>query len=382
MKITFSNIFPNKIDAQKQQAVINDIYNRALTKVNNIPKQKIEKVVKCLFKQTGEINSYIPDLIELLKLAKEVECPDNIKEDIQSFLNEAKILVKKSENNSVDSKKTIIEQGYIFLSKNEEKSKKIYDYFNDKYCNVLLNRINGTNKKLSDDLIKKYERLCELSKDFHLKRFPLDLRISELPKGILPENGKMYHGTKKAKKIMKTGFSTHYSKQIHIASREFGDGIYLTPEKEVASFFADITGRIMPVYARVKRTAFVESENFREMCYEVNQLAQEAGIEIKKRNAYNNAVRELIINRLFREAGYDSVYAANGMVYGLNIGSVDDILGRPQSQLVVFDSDKIVLAGKKNFIEKLKDEIMQIKSYIKCNSNEFKIALKNHTRFI
>ena len=117
MKITFSNIFPNKIDAQKQQAVINDIYNRALTKVNNILKQKIEKVVKCLFIQTGEINSYIPDLIELLKLAKEVECPDNIKEDIQSFLNEAKILVKKSENNSVDSKKTIIEQGYIFLSK-------------------------------------------------------------------------------------------------------------------------------------------------------------------------------------------------------------------------------------------------------------------------
>lgn len=346
-----------------------NIYKEASVFVENIPKEKITEAVSQLFRPIGQPNQYLQDLSELKRLAEDAFCPKEIKEIIIQLERDAKTLIEKSENFSAGSKRALKTENYNFGNMHKAQTDKILDYYTDKYWEELIKLDNP-----DTELMKKYKKLKEVSERFSFGRQPLDLRIGELPKGVLPENGQMYHGTTKARKIKKEGFSAFRTRQINVAPREFGAGIYLTPKKEVASNFAGISGRIMPVRANVEHTALVEEESFRQMSDEAIKLAIEAGINVNQRSPHNIAVQELILKRLFREAGYDSVYTANSMHAGLFTRSADDFFGKAQSQLVVFDPEKITLGEKKKLKERIKDEIMQIKSLITQNINAYKIA--------
>jgi hypothetical protein len=62
---------------------------------------------------------------------------------------------------------------------------------------------------------------------------------------------------------------------------------------------------------------------------------------------------------------------------GLFTRSIDDFIGKAQSQLVVFDPKNITLGGKKKLSQKISDEILQIKTALSSNIYTIKTAFKD-----
>lgn len=227
-------------------------------------------------------------------------------------------------------------------------------------------------RHVGDNDYNIYKNIRERILDLEYKS-PFDERITQLPDGVLPKDGILYHGTRKPRTILREGFSTTKSNQS--VPREFGAGVYLTPDRKIASFFAGITGRIMHVRADVKNTALVNTAQFKSLARETGLLLQELGY--KSDTAEGKAVAELLTGRLFNRAGYDSVYTTNGMSYGLFAKSSDTWLGRAQSQLVVFDGAKVSSTGKKILVQKIKDELAQICTNVKVSYNLSKMCIKD-----
>lgn len=343
-------------------AEMDKIYEEASVFVEKIPKEKFTEAVNSIFRTTKEPNAALSRLAELKKCAEELDCPQEIKDAIIKIEKETQEFVTRAETFSTKSRYDLFQENEYFHKKFEFDYNKIEKYFRKK--------MEATNYD------KKYYHIWEMATDCRYTR-PVEFKIEELPKGILPENGVYYHGTTKGRKVAKEGLSPFRSKQMDRAPREFGAGVYVTPDKGVASYFARIFGRIIPMKADVQRTAFVEEHGFSQLAYETTKLAQDAGIDVLKADRQNTAIRELIISRLFREAGYDSVYTANGMASGLFTRSIDDFIGKAQSQLVVFDHKKITLGEKKKLTQKISDELLQIKTMVTSTAHTCKTVFND-----
>ena len=346
--------------AKINPAEMDKIYEEASVFVEKIPKEKFNKAVESIFLTKKEPNAALSRLGELRKCAEELNCPQEIKDAISRIEKETQEFVTRAETFSTKSKYELYEENNQFYEK--------YRFSFDKIEEYLSNKMEATHYD------EKYYHAWRVATNCHYVR-PVEFKIGELPKGILPENGIVYHGTTKGRKVAKEGLSPFRSRQN--MAREFGAGVYTTPDKTIASYFARIFGRIIPMKANVERTAFVESVGFGSLARESAILAQEAGIDVLKTSRLNTAIRELIMNRLFREAGYDSVYTANGMASGFFTRSIDDFIGRPQSQLVVFDPKKITLGEKKKLSQKISDELLQIKTAIKSTAQTCKTAFND-----
>ena len=338
-------------------AEMDKIYEEASLFVEKIPKENFTKAVNSIFRTTKEPNAALSRLAELRKCAEELDCPQEIKDAIIRIEKETQEFVKRAETFSTKSRYELFEENTRFHQKF------IFDF--DKIERYFRRKMEVTNY---DD---KYYNTWRIATGCNYVN-PVEFKIEELPKGILPENGVFYHGTTKGHKVAKEGLSPFRSRQIGKNPREFGAGIYLTPDKSIASYFARIFGRIIPIKADIKHTAFVEDVGFGQLAYESLKIAQKTGLEIANTSKQNIAIRELIVNRLFREAGFDSVYTANGMSSGLFVRSIDDFIGKPQSQLVVFNPKNITIDKKKKLSQKISDELLQIKTAITSTASTCK----------
>lgn len=368
--------FQKFTQAKIKPAEMTRIYGEASAFVERIPKEKFSKAVSSIFKIDDKPHIALERLAELRKCAEELNCPKEIKDLINKIEKETRAFITRAETFSTSSKRCLYDENVFFNKQFEYDFQKIEKYFiNKKEAFVNANKDMPWEDKLA--IRKQYMDAWDIAGSCRYTTPIEDFKIVELPKGILPEDGMVYHGTTKARKIIKEGLSPFRSNQIDRAPREFGAGLYVTPNKGVASYFARIFGRIMPMKANVQKTAFVEEYTFGLLSRESTKLAQDAGIDVLENNKLNNAIRELIMTRLFKEAGYDSVYTANGMNSGLFTRSIDDFIGKAQSQLVVFDPKNITLGGKKKLSQKISDEILQIKTALSSNIYTIKTAFKD-----
>ncbi len=372
MKISLSQVkalrgvFRGK-DTKKIIELNDSIYSRAKSAVDSIPQERIDEAVKILFKPQGEGNSYLSDIETLRGALTQGNAPQEVIRSLDKIETRALAHIKSSSKDFAAGKAVKpFETGDI-----DEDFNAIRKYFFDKRFNSDLPFDEAGNK-----LREQYDVLMDRISQMHYRNNPFDSRIGRLKEGVLPADGRLYHGTTHAKAIEREGFSATKSNQLERASREFGAGVYLTPDRVVASNFAGVTGRIVPVEATVQNTAEVNVANFDKLSNEIFQIMHDEHI-YPTGTRFDNAYIELLNNRLFRTAGYDSVYTSNSMASGLFAKSADSWLGRPQSQLVVFDASKVKSIGSKPTSQKIKDEFLQLTTRGKVLYNLTKMSVKD-----
>lgn len=175
--------------------------------------------------------------------------------------------------------------------------------------------------------------------------------VPECPEDVLDITQTFYHGTTNSSKVYKNGFTPYVSNQLTRAPREIGAGVYTTPDKRVASSFAQFAGNIIPVKLDADaKVAFMDENNYRNFTYKIHEFLNErmsrSALDALPKDE-KNAMMELLYQKAFKDAGYDAVYVPKGVHTGLNLfgGNINEMCGVNQSQLVIFSPEKLEIVS-------------------------------------
>lgn len=217
-------------------------------------------------------------------------------------------------------------------------------------CEKIEALANDLSLSLSSGFERKYSNISS-----YLSRM-YDPRISEVDLSIVNPSQYFYHGTHAKRQILKEGFSLlPKEKQIERSAREIGKAVYLTPDKEVAAFFAGSRGDIIKTKTNIGKIAVMNEEQAALINREIDRVFGKLGS--------NNALREEVTAELFKRNGFDAVYTKqclNDTFSKLGGNDIDGMIGHAQTQVAVFDPNNITIC-KKSIKEKLSDKILQIK---------------------
>ena len=175
-------------------------------------------------------------------------------------------------------------------------------------------------------------------------------KITQTEKSILPADGIFYHGTKHEHRIEKEGFRTRpkFIQEFLGMSRELGDGVYFSPEKEVAAFFAGLNGGVVKAKVNNLKPASINSRQLSSMIDEIyGEFGADANID-------------KLIKELFKRNGYNAAYAQKELSKHLVSASIDTVIGKPQSQLAVYNPQDICILSKTKS-ERRADTFLQFK---------------------
>ena len=205
--------------------------------------------------------------------------------------------------------------------------------------------------------LKEYLRnLGSYNSKYHINDL-YDSRIAELGQNIINPQQSLFHGTHAQRHILKEGFSlTPKATQAKSGAREIGKAVYLTPDKEVASFFAGIRGNIIKTKVNIDKIAVMNIE-------QANLIGKELA-KIYKLGNIDPALHEEVIAELFKRNGFNAVYTKGCLNDGLGKmlgGDIDKFIGHPQTQLAVFNPNRINIC-KKSIEERLYNQALQIKT--------------------
>ena len=184
-------------------------------------------------------------------------------------------------------------------------------------------------------------------------------KIIPLADGILEQGQTFYHGTGNASRIKKAGFSLLPSKyQAGVAPRELGEGVYMTPDKEVASYYAGINGSIIQANVELKNVAVVNN-------YQQSKIP-EVIRKVLGVNLSSTFSIEAIVKELFKRNGYDAIYSREALGTGFSADTklIDKLSGGKQSQLVVLDAENIKIIDK-TFKQRVENQLLQTKRFAK-----------------
>lgn len=216
--------------------------------------------------------------------------------------------------------------------------------------------------------------------------------MQDCPKEILPKDGIFYHGTHHSSKIYRKGFTPFASNQLKVMPREFGAAVYLTPDEKVAQNFKLFAGKIIPVKVSDVKVGCVNIKNYNEVITKISSLVTSEMLE-KSDSTYKffknmifnrkqtNALIELMVRNLFLENGYDGIYMTKGVISGtnalknFNILDINKILGMNQSQLVLFNPEKLNIVSRP-FKKRVGDVFKGSKAFLNQNVNLIKEEFK------
>jgi len=340
----------------KNKNIINfsSTYKRALNSIDEIPDLQINEVCQVIFRPQNSNQSYFLNRFQSVKdLSKKIEIPTDIQKAIAKIENEAK---KNSITLGVDI-------DYHFESQFEKEISLIQKFLEEKL---------SATAKLASKSQNAFEDFCLInncSTSFNRQI------IGDVPTGIISDSRIFYHGTSNSKSLYKEGFSLFKSNQIEKAPRELGEGIYLTPDKNVAAHFAGITGEIMHVKANIRKTAMITSKNYDLLIREAQDLLRKNGINYDG-SPFSNASLELMIRKLLISAGYDSIYCSGGLAKGVGAINIDRFLGRNQSQLLILNPENAKIISK-NFLQRITELLLQIKMKGITLKNTIMLAIKD-----
>ena len=240
--------------------------------------------------------------------------------------------------------------------------KKLNSYLDGVEADLLLGKSGYLEKskafvKNNEELISRISKLAEqhnlyLPRDISRASASIISGIVPCPKDFLPSNGIYFHGTMRAKGIYKNGFSPFASNSLFC--RELGAGIYTTPDVKVASHFAHSWGTVIPVKLNPQaKVAYVDEAMFNSIADEVKFLLIKH-LNLKSSDAAMKAISDYsgaLTRKLFVEAGYDAAYMPKAFkssgVFSNLMPDVNKIIGRQQSQLVVFNGEQIEIIDRK-----------------------------------
>lgn len=350
-----------------------DIYARAKSYVDNISESEISEVVNNVFKPKGSKNEFLSVFGEFKTIV-----PENLPKEVQKALNtietKATKIANRTDKLNSEGKKVKSHLHLDFQKRYKREFEIIKNHLGEEALRIG-NLGFSTNKSEYFAVAQKYNNALE--KFYHIADARLgENRITEIPNRILPKDKIVYHGTKRAKAIINEGFSPLHNNQLAESPRECGAGIYLTPDKDVAAHFAGIRGQILLIKANVKNTAFVTQDKQDNLLSKIRELLfKKELISPYYRDEFGNAVTELTMQRVYKAAGFDSVYTPNGLGGGLST-SIDNYIGKKQSQLVIFDNKNTNILSK-NIKDKILNEVTQIKQKIRTLISSTKFTLRN-----
>lgn len=182
---------------------------------------------------------------------------------------------------------------------------------------------------------------------------PNDMRICRIEEGVFAQDI-FYHGEKVNKPP-----KSYKLDENSIICEEMGDGLYITPSKKVAAFWAGINGKIFKLKLNTDKIAQVNQNQIETM---IRVIAN----NVKGFDSNPTGQRlNVIIRILFQKNGYDAAYAKKSMSNGFKDAGkfFDSLIGESQQQLAIY-TNSVVEVLPKNFIEKISNQIQQIKSCI------------------
>ena len=163
--------------------------------------------------------------------------------------------------------------------------------------------------------------------------------------------------------------------QATVAPRELGKGIYMTPDKEVAAYYAGINGSIIHTNIDVKNVAVVnnyQQDMIPETLEKVLDIGLSATFEV-----------EAVVNELFKRNGYDAIYSREALGTGA--------LANPKliDKLSILNDSKKLSATKREYLydfvlnETINSticvEVEDIEKYniLACSLRAMKLACEN-----
>ena len=334
--------------------------------VSSISEDTWKKMSKQIFVQPGESGS---ELLDYLKAVKEYCIKHEVKmgDEVQTALNrlEHKAAVFAERMNAVLAEGKIPQKfwtyGKKFRKNNLSDFTKLETFLKQEYSaldNKIRNSLDHEDWKKAMDVQNELLGLRGTLRILdHLSLY--NDKIGEVSDKIIHKGQIVFHGTKKQNTIAKNGFHLiPKAGQAAIAPRELGQGVYLTPDKRVASTFAGLRGGILKLKADTKKVAVVNDI----------QRANLSLVLSRTLGSYNltPARHELLVSELFKRNGYNAVYAREALGKNCILGSfnqelVDKLAGGKQSQLVVFNPEDITVLNK-SFKEKISNQALQIKT--------------------
>jgi len=184
-------------------------------------------------------------------------------------------------------------------------------------------------------------------------------KIAQTDKNIFGSNPIFYHGTKHQNSIARNGFRTKAGFfQKTFGSRELGDAVYLTPDREVAAFYAGLRGGILKTSVNELSSASV---NNRQLSNMVSAIRQELGSEVNI---------EQVMKELFKKNGYNAAYSREGLSVGLFSEQIDSLIGKAQSQLAVYTPEDIAILPK-TLAERIENTKLQFKAKYRKYKNTY-----------
>lgn len=184
-------------------------------------------------------------------------------------------------------------------------------------------------------------------------------KIAQTDKNIFGSNPIFYHGTKHQNSIARNGFRTKAGFfQRTFGSRELGDAVYLTPDKDVAAFYAGLRGGILKTSVNELSSASVNNRQLSNMVFAIRQ---ELGSEVNI---------EQVMKELFKKNGYNAAYSREGLSYGFFSEQIDPLIGKAQSQLAVYTPEDISILNK-TLAERIGNTKLQFKAKYRKYKNTY-----------
>lgn len=350
---------------------------------DTISDETLDKISKIVFEQKGDSHSVLLDKLQNYKKFCEengIKMPQNVLEAFTKLEHKAaafadRMTLAKSKGKTPQN---YFNFGQKFQTNNREELCKVQSFIEEQQ-NAAMEEYHklvfGENydaaaidkaRKLADKTMKESPNFSYLYSD--------DLynsKIGEIKSGIIQQGQTFYHGTTHQRSISRNGFHLlPKSGQAALGSRELGEGVYLTPDRSVASYYAGTIGGILHLKVDTEKVAVVNNA-------QIDKLLREIGTTLGVQQVQNPAVMEILIKKLFQRNGFNAVYTKEALGSGIfeQRKLVDALVGGKQSQLVVFDTNDITIRDK-TFKERMVNQKLQLETVLKAPARVVK-ALKD-----
>ena len=340
--------------------------------VETISDETWDKMSKAIFEQKGDSKSILLDKLHKYKKFCDdngIEMPEDVLQAYKQLEYKAAIFSDRMSKAKAKGKtpENYWDFGEKFKKNNQEAFDKLEKFAQEqqdtamqKYHDVVFN--SAHEPKAADEAKQMFEKIYDNKLDIHYIPYEelYNPKIGTVSDGIIKNGQVFYHGTKKQRAISKSGFHLMPKKsQAMAGARELGEGVYLTPDKKVASSYAGIFGGILPVKIDNPKVAVVNNA-------QLSTLTRKLVMTLGAEESQNPAIMELVVKKLFQRNGYSAAYSKEALGSGIFAQNklVDVLSGGKQSQLVVFDPKDIQILDK-TLKERIGNEILQIRTALK-----------------
>lgn len=358
------------------QALASEVISRnrlnAQKAVSFIPERSWQNISSEVFSKRSSSGSGFLDSLKTLRehcMRYGTEIPEDVAESLAVIERKANVFatrMNRSVSRGIEPQNTW-EYGTKFKKNNKAHFYRLENFLADLSSEAQLRCSVAPyeNKALSDRLYSEWNMLNDIESSIRYNVFGRELfdsKIGKVSEELIHSGQTFYHGTGQGKAIKKRGFSLlPKPNQAAQASRELGEGVYLTPDRKVATRYAGLLGQVLHTDVKLKNVAAVNNAQTQDIISAIQREFRDSAI-----NLNDPATMEQILKELFTRNGYNAAYSRNALGKSALFPDmrkvVDAISGGKQSQIVVFDTSDIKLLNK-TFSQRVQNQKDQIAGF-------------------